>query len=115
MQKVTGSSSSREESRANTGPRVDFNFDYLDREKYSHSKKKLEVRKSEKLAAALSVFDSTCEVEVRYHVNMFNIQLEGELFPNFLFFHSPLLPWGGGGVCTHVWNKQNVDCQNGIS
>jgi hypothetical protein len=44
---------------------VDFNFDYLDRERYSHSKKKLEVRKSEKLAAALSVFDSSCEVEVR--------------------------------------------------
>ncbi len=46
------------------GPRVDYNFDHLDRERYSHSKKKLEVRKSEKLAAALSVFDSGCDVEV---------------------------------------------------
>ena len=61
VQKVAG----REESRTSTGPRVDFNFDYLDRERYSHSKKKLEVRKSERLAAALSVFDSTCDVEVR--------------------------------------------------
>jgi hypothetical protein len=39
------------------------------REKYSHSKKKLEVRKSEKLAAALSVFDSSCEVEVTLVLN----------------------------------------------
>jgi hypothetical protein len=49
---------------AGAGPRVDYNFDHLDRERYSHSKKKLEVRKSEKLAAALSVFDSGCDVEV---------------------------------------------------
>jgi hypothetical protein len=51
-------------SGAGAGPRVDYNFDHLDRERYSHSKKKLEVRKSEKLAAALSVFDSGCDVEV---------------------------------------------------
>ncbi len=60
--------SNREEvgrgSGAGAGPRVDYNFDHLDRERYSHSKKKLEVRKSEKLAAALSVFDSSCDVEV---------------------------------------------------
>jgi hypothetical protein len=58
--------SSREEAGrgGGAGPRVDYNFDHLDRERYSHSKKKLEVRKSEKLAAALSVFDSGCDVEV---------------------------------------------------
>ncbi len=60
-------SSNREEAGGRgggAGPRVDYNFDHLDRERYSHSKKKLEVRKSEKLAAALSVFDSGCDVEV---------------------------------------------------
>jgi hypothetical protein len=73
---MISSSSSREESRAsNAGPRVDFNFDYLDRERYSHSKKKLEVRKSEKLAAALSVFDSSCEVEVRFFRNTLSVKI----------------------------------------
>ncbi len=70
VQGQKASSSSREEaggrggSGGAAGPRVDYNFDHLDRERYSHSKKKLEVRKSEKLAAALSVFDSGCDVEV---------------------------------------------------
>jgi hypothetical protein len=66
VQGQKASSSTREEAGrgGGAGPRVDYNFDHLDRERYSHSKKKLEVRKSEKLAAALSVFDSGCDVEV---------------------------------------------------
>ena len=47
-----------------SGPLVNFNFEFLDREKYSQSKKRMEVRKSEKLASALSRFDSNVQVEV---------------------------------------------------
>jgi len=46
------------------GPLVNFNFEFLDREKYSQSKKRMEVRKSEKLASALSRFDNHTQVEV---------------------------------------------------
>ena len=45
-------------------PVVNYNFAFLDRERYSQSKKKLEVRKSEKLAAALARFDPSTAVEV---------------------------------------------------
>ena len=45
--------SSREE-KGGSGPSVIFNFNFLDRDKYSQSKKKMEIRKSEKLAAALA-------------------------------------------------------------
>ena len=45
-------------------PVVNYNFTFLDRERYSQSKKKLEVRKSEKLAAALARFDPSTAVEV---------------------------------------------------
>ena len=45
-------------------PVVNYNFTFLDRERYSNSKKKLEVRKSEKLAAALARFDPSTAVEV---------------------------------------------------
>ena len=45
-------------------PVVNYNFSFLDRERYSQSKKKLEVRKSEKLAAALARFDPSTAVEV---------------------------------------------------
>ena len=47
-----------------SGPLVNFNFEFLDREKYSQSKKRMEVRKSEKLASALGKFDSHVQVEV---------------------------------------------------
>jgi len=47
-----------------SGPLVNFNFEFLDREKYSQSKKRMEVRKSEKLASALSRFDNHVQVEV---------------------------------------------------
>ena len=47
-----------------SGPIINYNFDFLDREKYSMSKKKLDVRKSEKLATALEKFDSQVHVEV---------------------------------------------------
>eukprot|EP00092_Neocalanus_flemingeri_P000288 GFUD01000308.1.p1 GENE.GFUD01000308.1~~GFUD01000308.1.p1 ORF type:complete len:1589 (+),score=464.17 GFUD01000308.1:43-4809(+) len=47
-----------------SGPLVNFNFEFLDREKYSQSKKRMEVRKSEKLASALGRFDSQTQVEV---------------------------------------------------
>merc|ERR1711864_62861 len=46
------------------GPTVNFDFSLLDREKYSQSKKRMEVRKSEKLASALARFDNQTEVEV---------------------------------------------------
>merc|ERR1712192_383795 len=45
-------------------PVVNYNFTFLDRERYSNSKKKLEVRKSEKLATALARFDPSTAVEV---------------------------------------------------
>ena len=47
-----------------SGPIVNYNFDFLDREKYSQSKKKMEVRKSEKLAQALDRFGAGTNVEV---------------------------------------------------
>ena len=49
---------------SSSAPVVNYNFDFLDREKFSLSKKKLEVRKSEKLASALAVLDSQTCVEV---------------------------------------------------
>ena len=49
---------------SSSGPLVNFNFEFLDREKYSQSKKRMEVRKSEKLASALSKFSSNVQVEV---------------------------------------------------
>jgi len=55
---------SSKDDRVNSGPMVVFNFNFLDRDKYSQSKKKMEVRKSEKLAAALARFDCSCEVMV---------------------------------------------------
>ena len=60
----------RQESQApqdkpsSSAPVVNYNFDFLDRERFSLSKKKLEVRKSEKLASALAVLDSQTCVEV---------------------------------------------------
>jgi translation initiation factor 2-alpha kinase 4 len=47
-----------------SGPVVNYNFTFLDRDRYSKSKKRLEVTKSEKLAAALARFDSGTAVEV---------------------------------------------------
>ena len=49
---------------SSSAPVVNYNFDFLDKEKFSRSKKKLEVRKSEKLASALAVLDSQTCVEV---------------------------------------------------
>jgi len=46
------------------GPVVSYNFEFLDREKYQMVKKKMEVRKSEKLATALAKFDRNTQVEV---------------------------------------------------
>ena len=45
-------------------PVVNYNFTFLDRERFSQSKKKLEVRKSEKLATALARFDPSTAIEV---------------------------------------------------
>jgi len=50
--------------RLTSGPSVVYNFNFIDRDRYSQSKKRLEIRKSEKLAGALSRFDSSCEVLV---------------------------------------------------
>ena len=47
-----------------SGPVVNYNFDFLDREKYSQSKEKMKVRKSEKLAQALERFEAGTAVEV---------------------------------------------------
>ena len=47
-----------------SGPIVNYNFDFLDREKYSQSKEKMKVRKSEKLAQALERFEAGTAVEV---------------------------------------------------
>ena len=49
---------------ASSGPIVNYNFDFLDREKYSQSKEKMKVRKSEKLAQALERFEAGTAVEV---------------------------------------------------
>ena len=50
---TTDGRAGRQESVGSTAPAlVSYNFQFLDREKYSQSKKKLEVRRSEKLAAA---------------------------------------------------------------
>merc|ERR1712048_641645 len=46
------------------GTRVNFDDSLLDREKFSKSKKRLEMRKSEKLASALERFDKQTHVEV---------------------------------------------------
>lgn len=43
---------------------IGYNFDFLDRERFNQSKKKMEVRKSERLAAALARFDPSTPVEV---------------------------------------------------
>ena len=52
---ITDGRAGRQESVGSTAPAlVSYNFQFLDREKYSQSKKKLEVRRSEKLAAALA-------------------------------------------------------------
>ena len=52
---TTDGRAGRQESVGSTAPAlVSYNFQFLDREKYSQSKKKLEVRRSEKLAAALA-------------------------------------------------------------
>ena len=45
-------------------PIVNYNFEFVDREKYPLSKKKLEVRKSEKLATAVERFTAGTHVEV---------------------------------------------------
>ena len=45
------------------GPVVSYNFEFLDREKYQMVKKKMEVRKSEKLATALAKFDRNTQVQ----------------------------------------------------
>ena len=58
------SSVSQNYSSASSGPVVNYNFEFLDREKYSQSQKKMVVRKSEKLATALEKFDSHTHVEV---------------------------------------------------
>ena len=54
----------QDKDKPSSAPVVNYNFDFLDREKFSLSKKKMEVRKSEKLASALAKFDSQTSVEV---------------------------------------------------
>ena len=47
-----------------SAPVINYNFDFIDREKYSLSQKKLVVRKSERLATALEKFTGGTHVEV---------------------------------------------------
>merc|ERR1711874_338727 len=58
-----GRGSERESERC-AGQTVNYSWQFIDRDRFSQSKKRQEVRRSEKLAAALAVFSPNQHVQV---------------------------------------------------
>ena len=56
--------STKAESERCAGQTVNYSWQFIDRDRFSQSKKRQEVRRSEKLAAALAVFSPSQQVQV---------------------------------------------------